>query len=502
MYRMAIRSWVKHLDFILLDLLSLLGALFLAFYISQKLGRAFDDPNPLGFLMMLLMIDLAVLIAFDELQSVVTRGYLVEFGRTLRHETALLAFSTLGVFARNGDGEIIYPKVFLFLALSIYFLLSYVTRICWKTILKRQHITRESKRAILIVTESAYVTEILERMQRYSFLRYQLVGLVLVDRDAKGETIDSVPVVANLADAADFLCREWVEDVFFFHASLDARTEDLMAQCREMALTIHVYVAIQGVEERKQTINYIAGYEVLTANINMMAPLDALLKRIFDILIGLVGSVIALVLLIILGPFVYAASPGPLFFAQERVGENGRKFKMYKIRSMYLDAEERKAALAEQSTHTDGMMFKMDFDPRVIGNQILPDGREKKGIGAFIRSTSLDEFPQFFNVLKGDMSVVGTRPPTPDEWEKYQYHHRARMSVKPGMTGLWQIHPDKDYMSFEDVVLLDTEYISKWSVGLDIRIVLKTAKKFIVGLIPGRQKTHSAESDEEAGAVR
>ena len=139
-----------------------------------------------------------------------------------------------------------------------------------------------------------------------------------------------------------------------------------------------------------------------------------------------------------------------------------------------MDAEERKKELMSRNKIGDGMMFKMDFDPRIIGNKILPDGTKKTGIGQFIRRTSLDEFPQFINVLKGDMSLVGTRPPTIDEWEKYESHHRARMAFRPGITGLWQVSGRSDITDFEEVVRLDTEYIDNWNVGMDIKILLKT----------------------------
>ena len=171
--------------------------------------------------------------------------------------------------------------------------------------------------------------------------------------------------------------------------------------------------------------------------------------------------------------------PGSIFFAQERVGKNGKKFKMYKFRSMYMDAEERKAELMKQNRVSDGMMFKLDFDPRVIGNEILPDGTKKTGIGNFIRVTSLDEFPQFFNVLKGDMSIVGTRPPTLDEWNKYELHHRARLAIKPGITGMWQVSGRSEITDFEEVVKLDTEYISEWNVGMDIKLLWKTVVSVI-----------------------
>ena len=139
-----------------------------------------------------------------------------------------------------------------------------------------------------------------------------------------------------------------------------------------------------------------------------------------------------------------------------------------------MDAEERKKALMEQNNIADGLMFKMDDDPRIIGSEKKDRNGNPRGIGNFIRNTSIDEFPQFFNVLKGDMSLVGTRPPTLDEWEKYDLHHRVRMSIKPGITGLWQISGRSDITDFEEVVRLDREYIQNWSVWLDLKILFKT----------------------------
>lgn len=193
-----------------------------------------------------------------------------------------------------------------------------------------------------------------------------------------------------------------------------------------------------------------------------------------DIAGGLVGCILTGLIFLVVGPMIYIASPGPIFFSQERVGKNGRKFKIYKFRSMYMDAEERKAELMDKNKLGDGKMFKMDFDPRVIGNKVLPDGTHKTGIGDFIRRTSLNEFPQFFNVLKGDMSIVGTRPPLISETNLYELHHRVRLAIKPGITGMWQVSGRSDITNFEEVVRLDKEYISNWNIGLDIKILLKT----------------------------
>ena len=156
------------------------------------------------------------------------------------------------------------------------------------------------------------------------------------------------------------------------------------------------------------------------------------------------------------------------------MGRNGKRFKMYKFRSMCLDAEEKKKELEKENRVQDGLMFKIEYDPRIIGCKRLPGGKVKKGIGNFIRDWSLDEFPQFFNILIGEMSLVGTRPPTVDEWEKYDLHHRARLAFKPGLTGLWQVSGRSKIVDFEEVVKLDAQYISEWSIGKDIKIILKT----------------------------
>jgi lipopolysaccharide/colanic/teichoic acid biosynthesis glycosyltransferase len=154
---------------------------------------------------------------------------------------------------------------------------------------------------------------------------------------------------------------------------------------------------------------------------------------------------------------------GPIFFSQERVGVNGRIFKCWKYRSMTTDAEDRKKDLLDQN-EMNGAIFKIENDPRVTR------------VGHFLRKTSLDEFPQFWNVLKGEMSLVGTRPPTPAEVEKYEDWHRKRSVIKPGITGMWQVNGRSQITDFDDIVRLDLKYIDHWSFWLDIKILLKTVK--------------------------
>ena len=254
---------------------------------------------------------------------------------------------------------------------------------------------------------------------------------------------------------------------------------DLFPDLKNPALYIDLQAGERPPEEiEKQFVEKIGDYTVLTTSINYASTRDLMLKRLMDIAGGIVGCLLTVILIVVIGPMIYIKSPGPIFFSQVRIGKNGKKFKIYKFRSMYMDAEERKAELMSQNK-MEGLMFKMDYDPRIIGSEKKDKNGNPKGIGNFIRKTSLDEFPQFWNVLKGDMSLVGTRPPTVDEWEQYELHHRSRMSIKPGITGMWQASGRSDITDFEEVVKLDTEYIENWSIGLDCRILLKTVRSVV-----------------------
>ena len=296
-----------------------------------------------------------------------------------------------------------------------------------------------------------------------------------LDSDLRGKTICGIPIVSDRKAVIKFACGEWIDEIFIPTCEESEYPNELIDTFLEMGITVHAEIKPPvSMETSCQQVEKIGDYTVITTSMNYAASSKLLVKRFIDIAGGLSGCLITLIITAIFGPMIYFSSPGPIFFAQERIGRNGRKFKMYKFRSMYMDAEERKKELMDQNKISDGLMFKMDFDPRIIGNKILPDGRKKTGIGQFIRKTSLDEFPQFYNILKGDMSLVGTRPPTVDEWELYEPHHRARMAFRPGLTGMWQVSGRSNITDFEEVVKLDTKYISEWSLKLDMKILFQT----------------------------
>ncbi len=292
-----------------------------------------------------------------------------------------------------------------------------------------------------------------------------------------GPVREGIPVVACREDIVDAVCRRWVDEVLIVQPPGTAHPGELVSDLAGMGVVVHLGLFDSGEESgMRQFVGHVGDYTVLTTSIGYATPLQQFAKRAMDIAGGLAGCLATGGLFLVLAPIIMFTSPGPVFFMQERIGRNGKRFKIYKFRSMYTDAEARKKELQEMNRVEGGLMFKMEADPRVIGCRVLPDGTVKKGFGNFIRDHSLDEFPQFFNVLKGDMSLVGTRPPTPDEWERYEPRHRARMAVRPGITGLWQVSGRSRITDFEEVVRLDTKYITEWSMGLDLRILLKTVK--------------------------
>ena len=240
------------------------------------------------------------------------------------------------------------------------------------------------------------------------------------------------------------------------------RVNQLARQLLDMGIVVHfdMEAAFEGLPHKQ--VHAIADRTVVTTSIQAANVVELFLKRAMDICGAMVGLVITGIAFVFVAPAIYFRSPGPIFFSQTRVGRNGRQFKIYKFRSMYMDAEKRKQELMAQN-EMQGLMFKMENDPRII-----------KGIGNFIRDTSIDELPQFFNILKGDMSLVGTRPPTLDEFTQYDLHHKVRLSFRPGLTGMWQVSGRSDITDFEEVVRLDEKYIENWNIWLDIRILLKT----------------------------
>lgn len=472
MYKKESTGWIKHVDFIILDMICLQIAFVLAYALRiHKL----DLYGIILYRNMAIFIEVAnmlIMFALGTMKNVLKRGHYRNFVMTLQQGVILGAMSILYLFMIQEGQQ--YSRTIMISTIVIYILLTYLVRELWKYNIRKKMQDGGTRSLLMVVSEDvAHAT--VENMKTNNYARYTLAGLVIIDKEMTGQNIDGVEVVADVENAAKYVCKQWIDEVLIVTSDAVPYPKKLIEQFTETGVTVHLNLAkIQNVPGKKQFVEKIGDYTVLTTSINYASTKELMLKRLMDIVGGIAGCLITGILFLFVAPAIYIASPGPIFFVQERVGKNGKRFKMYKFRSMYLDAEERKAELMKDNKLGDGKMFKMDFDPRVIGNKILPDGTHKTGIGDFIRRTSIDEFPQFFNVLKGDMSIIGTRPPLISETNLYELHHRARLAIKPGITGMWQVSGRSDITDFDEVVRLDKEYIANWNIGLDIKILFKT----------------------------
>lgn len=484
MYRKGPQGWLKHLDFTVLNLIALHASYCMAHFIRLGTDNPYGNNLYRSIAILLTVFQILITIICHTYKNVLKRGYLKEFAAAFEQSLLVVLLAVFVLFMMKMGAA--YSRKVMALFGMIYLVMGYLVTILWKAYIRRH---RVEKKSLVIFTVQDYRNTLLAEIETEYYNLYRIAEVVILDgtpemiENYNTEFADKgITFRAYSDEVIDDIVHGWVDEVYVNIPSEVHMPEMMLSQLADMGITVHVRVRIPSeLKDYQYMFDKQLGHHVLTVSTTYITTLQAFVKRAMDILGGLVGCVITGLLTIILAPMIYFASPGPIFFSQYRIGKNGKKFKIYKFRSMYMDAEERKAELMEQNQVKDGMMFKMEYDPRIIGCKKLPDGTVKKGIGNRIRDLSLDEFPQFFNVLKGDMSLIGTRPPTEDEWEKYSAHHRGRMAIKPGITGLWQVSGRSKITDFDEVVRLDRKYIDEWSLANDIKILFKTVAVVLKG---------------------
>ena len=477
----------KHFDFIIMDFVIVQFSYFLAVLWYHS---AYDKPLDFGGeyrqqCLILFACFIASITLTQPYKNILKRDKWQELSAVIKHTIYMGIMDILLMYIMKdftSTSRLTFAATWTF-----YAIIETAFRLLWKRKLRGyflKHIS--SRKQVIVLTSRNCLKNIAENLDVYLFRDFDVCGVFLTDYDKSKDQdviVNHAEILGDSKNMIDFAVHNWVDE-----AILDVPTDHELSKKMEetfssMGVITHNTVALMDELNDATTssstyVEKMGNYIVVTHKTREIAPIQITLKRILDIIGGIIGSLIAIIIIIIVGPVIKKQSPGPIIFTQERVGKNGKTFKMYKIRSMYVDAEERKAMLMSQNK-MDGFMFKMDNDPRIIGSEKKDKDGNPKGIGNFIRRTSLDEFPQFFNVLKGDMSLVGTRPPTVDEWNKYSPQHRIRLSIKPGITGLWQISGRSHITDFDEVVKLDSEYIDNWTVTMDIRILLKTIAKVV-----------------------
>ena len=364
----------------------------------------------------------------------------------------------------------IFSRLILIYFAILNFAITLLAHMLMKKALRRYYSSEKAATQLLLIAEEERLSDGIARLEKDLEAHYQLAGAACLDAERTGESILGVPIVAGPSDLHDIASQMALDEVFIdAPGTTQTQIRELIRGFDEMGVNCHLNIPLSDRGLHKQKIEKFAdSYTVVTYTPLLQSHKRLLIKRFMDILGGLVGSAVTLLLLPFVALAIRIESAGPVFFSQVRIGRNGRRFKIHKFRSMYEDAESKKKEL-ESRNEMDGLMFKIEDDPRITK------------VGKFLRRFSIDELPQFFNILKGDMSLVGTRPPTVDEFEQYNHYYRRRLSMTPGLSGLWQISGRSDIDNFDDVVKYDLQYIDEWTLWLDIKILFKTVAVVFTG---------------------
>lgn len=441
---------------ILLDILILIcayGLDILAF------GRQLPSETILGFSILVGLFILIFILSNKEeyLYNITLFYYLDRIHKKLTKSFLIATVATAALMSYVVDLDTGRKLYFIFLIISYVF-------VCVKMFFYRPIMRCLQGKS---VPRTAYVGKVgafnkFKYFMDKTSIRIDLIGYIATSR----EDYEAAPgdYLGCLEDLEELIRTNNIDQVYIIQKNSEELpfTQQYVDLCIDMGVTVRLVVDFYKRRRANSYVSTVGTYPVITYHTISLNTYEQLIKRAVDIVGGLVGCILASPIMLVTAIAIKIDSPGPVFFKQTRVGQNGRKFKIYKFRSMYIDAEERKKELMAQNEIEGGVMFKMKDDPRVTR------------VGKVIRKLSIDELPQFFNVVGGSMSLVGTRPPTLDEVEKYKRNQWRRISIKPGITGMWQVNGRSNIQNFEDIVELDVEYIDNWSLVLDFKLMLKT----------------------------
>jgi exopolysaccharide biosynthesis polyprenyl glycosylphosphotransferase len=299
-------------------------------------------------------------------------------------------------------------------------------------------------------------------------LGYQIVGFVDDDPERGATNLGRITGLGPISSLPRIIQERHVDEVLVtlpwkYHRQILT----VVDECQQRQVRARVVPDLFQMSLSRLDFRDLDGIPLLGVRDTHISDFDRAIKRLLDIIGGVLGLLVLAVIFVPVAIAIKLDSPGPILYAQERVGRGGRRFRIYKFRSMRADADEQLESLRSHN-EADGPLFKMKEDPRCTR------------VGRVLRKLSLDEWPQFINVLKGEMSVVGPRPNRPSEVAEYKPWHRRRLDVKPGVTGLWQVG-GRSEVPFDEMVLLDIYYIENWSVGLDLKVILRTIPHILFG---------------------
>ena len=468
-------SYLSKLDRTI-DLLLTVGSFFLAYALSRGLSPYFFVEQFGGLDTYIWMLYMIVPVWAVRLPSYQLYG-------SLRNATLYRLISTIGkAILEVGviSGAVIFllkQQTFSRGFFLVFLFTNFFTLVVWKAVVRQVLWTLRKRgynyRQILIIGDNNKATKsvkaIIDEKKEWGLRVLGVMNLIDEQQQIAG-SIDGEAFQGDSRSFQDLLSNNVIDEIFItsFHTNSKIM-EEIIRASEELGIQVRIILDFFSSNIfKKADINKLGSHYALTLNTTNLDTDTAIIKRTMDIALASFGIIVTAIVSIPIAILIKCTSKGPVFFRQTRVGQNGRSFHIYKFRTMVTDAEQRKQDLLEKN-EMNGVMFKMEDDPR-----LTPCGK-------FLRKFSLDELPQLYNVLRGEMSLVGPRPPTPDEVCQYAPWQRRRLSVRPGLSGFWQVSGRNNIQDFDDVVRKDLEYIDRWSLWLDIKILFKTV---IVVLYP------------------
>jgi exopolysaccharide biosynthesis polyprenyl glycosylphosphotransferase len=330
-------------------------------------------------------------------------------------------------------------------------------RAVWRKLRQRRFLQGHETRNVLIIGKGRIGQALRNHLQALPHMGFRFLGFVSLDGDAEGDDSD---VVGDLKHCVP-LARSLFVDEIYFSVPADRETViSVVEEARAHGIEVRVVPDLYDGLAWNAPVEFIGQFPTIPLHRRDFPRGAFLLKRALDVVLCLLALAVTAPFMLVIAVLVKMDSKGPVFYRSQRIGRKGRTFNCLKFRTMVADADARRHEL-EHKNERDGVLFKISDDPRVTK------------VGRWLRKYSLDELPQFFNVLHGDMSLVGPRPPLATEVEKYDLAHLRRLDVLPGITGLWQVEARQD-PSFDNYISLDTAYVENWNLMLDLRILART----------------------------
>lgn len=322
-------------------------------------------------------------------------------------------------------------------------------------------------RNIIIIGTGHLSKAIGDHLSQCRQLGYRVRGFISLSPVLTGDAVLPDRVLAQLDDIRDLVKLRFIDEIVVAEECGPHQIASLIRQARELNITLRVVSCFHCNIATEAATEFLGIYPVKSLHSRRVQLVSAVLKRVIDILGACAMLIVAAPLMCAIAIAIRVETPGPIFYISERIGRRGRAFRCFKFRSMVQNAEQLKWGLIKRNER-DGVLFKLKNDPRVTR------------VGAVLRKYSLDELPQLINILRGEMSLVGPRPPIASEVEQYEIEHFRRLEVLPGLTGLWQTQARHD-PSFATYIALDMKYVETWSLWLDIKIILRTAEALVRG---------------------